>query len=525
MVKFFCMFLLCAVAAAGADFASRLYQQGLRAERAGDYMHAYLLYARAAALDPKNALYVGKKTAMRGIAMTTSREELGPDPAEKEATASQTVDLSAADLIEAREALPPPRLIGSSGKKTFDLKGDAREIFEKVAAAYGLQLIFDPDYQSPPPITFRLQDATYEDALRALETQANSFLVPVNEKLALVLRDTPQNRTQRSPAMAVAIPIPERMSVQDAQELVTAVQQTFDIRRAQTDPLRRLVYLRDQASKVVAARQLFYMLSRIRPQVEIEVELISVNRNSSLEYGISLPNQISVINFVGPMALPAAANAVARLTGTSTPFGLGIASATVFATLERSSATTLLQSQMVSLDGQAATLHVGSRYPIAANQYLGATGAGAGQIYTPPVQVNFVDLGLELKITPSVNEGGDITLDVDASFKELAGAAVDGIPVIANTQYTGKVRLQSGEWAVLAGLVQKDESTTRTGIPGLADVPVIGKIFSHNTILKDSSDVLLVMKPRMTTLAPWDQVSEPLWVGTESRPLTLFPQK
>ncbi len=521
-VKLLGVLLVCAAGAAGSDFASRLYQQGLKAERAGDYVHAYLLYARAAALDPGNAVYAGKKTAMRGIAMTTSRQELGPDPAQNEAPASPAAELSAEDLMEARQALPPPRLIGASGTKTFDLRGDAREIFEKVAAAYGLQVVFDPDYQSPPPITFRLQGAAWQEALHALETQANSFLVPVNEKLALVLRDTPQNRTQHSPAMAVAIPIPERMSVQDAQELVTAVQQTFDLRRAQTDPLRRLVFLRDQASKVLAARQLFYTLSQIRPQVEIDVELISVNKNSSLEYGISLPNQLSVINFVGPMALPAAASALARVTGKSTPFGLGVTSATVFATLARSSATTLLQSQMVSLDGQAATLHVGSRYPVAGNQYLGTVAAGAGQVYTPPVQVNFVDLGLELKITPSVNEGGDITLEVDASFKELAGAAVDGIPVIANTQYTGKVRLRSGEWAVLAGLVQKDESTTRTGIPGLADLPVLGKIFSHNTILKDSSDVLLVMKPRLTTPAPWERTSKPLWVGTESRPLTLY---
>ena len=520
-MRLFRILIVCAVAAAGSDFAARLYQQGLRAERAGDYLHAYLLYSRAAALDPKNATFAGKKAAMRGIAMASKREELGPDPAEKETAAAQPAELSAADLIEAREALPPPSLRGLPEKKTFDLRGDARDVFEKVASAYGLQIVFDSDFQSPPPFTFRMSDASFDEALRALETQANSFVVPVNEKLAMVLRDTPQKRAERAPAMAVAIPIPERMSVQDAQELVTAVQQTFDIRRAQTDPRRRVVFLRDQASKVIPARQMFYTLSQIRPQVEVDIELISVNKNSSLDYGIQLPNQISVINFVGSMPLPAAANALAHITGMNTPFGLGIASATVFATLQRSSAVTLIQSQMASLDGQAATLHFGSRYPIADNQYIG-TGTGAAQTYTPPVGVNYVDLGLEVKITPWINGGGDITLDVDASFKELAGSAVDGIPVLANNQYTGKVRLQPGEWAVLAGLVQKDESVTRVGLPGLADIPILGKVFSHNTILKDSSELMLVMKPRMTTLAPWDRVAMPVWVGTESRPLTMY---
>ena len=511
------------LACAASDFAARLYQQGQRAERAGDYVHAYLLYSRAAAIDPKNPEYAGKKAAMRGIAMASSRETLGPDPSEKESPApGEAAPLDAADLIEARQAAPPPRLHLSSEKKTFNLKGDARDIFENVAAAYGLQLVFDPNYQSPPHFIFRLNDAGYEDALRALEMQANSFLVPVNEKLALVLRDTPQNRTEHAPAMAVAIPIPQRMSVKDAQELVTAIQQTFDIRRAQTDPERRLVFLRDQAAKVIEARQMFNQLSQIRPQVEVDIELISVSKNSSLEYGISLPNQISVVNFQGPLSLPTAFRALARLTGAATPLGLGITSATAFATLSKSSSTTLLESQMVSLDGQAAELHVGERYPIPANQYIGSTAATAGTVYTPPVTVNYVDLGLALKVTPWVNQNADITLDVDASFKELAAASVDGIPVIGNTQYTGKVRLQQGEWAVLAGLVEKDETVTRVGIPGLERIPFLGKLFSQNTIQKDSSDVLLVMKPRLTTLLPWDRVSTPLWVGTESRPLTIF---
>lgn len=522
-MKFLRILVLCAVACVASDSAARLYQQGEKAERAGDYVHAYLLYSRAAALDPGNPTYAGRKAAMRGIAMASARETIEPDPAEKASPApEETEALSAADLLEAREALPPPRLRLSPEKKTFDLKGDARDIFEKVGAAYGLQVVFDPDYQSPPKFTFRMDGVGYEDALRALEMQANSFLVPMSEKLALVLRDTAQKRMEHAPAMAVAIPIPERMSVQDAQELVTTIKQILDIRRAETDPGRRLVFLRDQVAKVMAARQMFYQLSQIRPQIEVDVELISVDKSSSLEYGISLPNQISIVNFEGSQTLPAAWHSLLHLTGAMSPLALGVTSATVFATLQKSSSSTLIESQMVALDGQAAELHVGERYPIPANQYIGSTSATAGQAYTPPLQVNYVDLGLALKVTPWVNENDDVTLDVDASFKELGAASVDGIPVIANTQYTGKVRLQPGEWAVLAGLVEKNESVARVGIPGLARVPFLGKLFSQNTIAKDSSDVLLVMKPHLTTLAPWDRVSTPLWVGTESRPLTMY---
>jgi general secretion pathway protein D len=525
-VKFLRILVVCAVAAAGADFAAQLYQQGLKAEHAGDYLHAYLLYSRAVALEPQNTTYVARKAATRGIAMASARQTLGPDPMEKEAGDGELdvseQSLSAADLIEAREALPPPRLKPSAEKKTFDLRGDAQSVFGKVGEACGIQVVFDADYQSPPQFTFRMNDATCEDALRSLETQANSFLVAVNEKLALVLRDTPQKRTEHAPALAVAIPIPERMSIQDAQELLTAVQQTFDIRRAQADPGKRLVFLRDQASKVLGAEQLFHDLSQIRPQVEVDIQLIQVDKNSSLEYGLSLPNQISIVNFETSQTLPQAWNSLLHLTGAATPLGLGITSATAFATLSLASSVTLIESQMVALDGQAASLHVGEHYPVAGNQYIGTTSGTAGQVFTPPVQVNYVDLGLVLKLTPSVNEGGDVTLDVDAAFTELGAATVDSIPVIANTQYTGKVRLATGEWAVLAGLVEHDETVSLAGFPGLDHVPILGKLFSNNTITKDSSDVLLVMKPHVTTAVPWDRINKTVWVGTESRPLTLY---
>src|SRR5580700_1976179 len=100
-----------------------------------------------------------------------------------------------------------------------------------------------------------------------------------------------------SPAMAIAIPIPERISVQDAQELMTAVVQTLEIRKFSLDPVKRVVYLRDQVPKVIAARAMFSDLSRTRAQVEIDVEFLEVTKSSSLGYGLQLPSASSLVNF------------------------------------------------------------------------------------------------------------------------------------------------------------------------------------------------------------------------------------
>ena len=166
---------------------------------------------------------------------------LGPDPAASDSRRRFADTISARDILDARERfLPPPQLAPSNERKTFNLKGDARAIFDQVAAAYGFQVVFEADYQSPPPFSFRMDDA---DGGRRAARAGNGFEFVSGRresKLALVVRDTPAKRTERMPAMAVEIPISERMTAQDAQELMTAVQQTLDIRRAVLDPAKHV---------------------------------------------------------------------------------------------------------------------------------------------------------------------------------------------------------------------------------------------------------------------------------------------
>ncbi len=530
MVKSLRTLALCLISIAlctSSDFADSLYKAGLKAERAGDTLHAYLLYARASALDPTNVSYAAKKTSLRLAATRSMREELGPDPAAAEFGPSSKIvpdALSARDILDAREKfLPPPQLTLPNETKTFNLKGDARAIFEQVASAYGFQVVFEADYQSPPPFSFRMDDASAGDALRGLETVSNSFLVAVNPKLALVARDTPAKRTERMPAMAVEIPISERMTAQDAQEMLTAVQQTLDIRRAVLDPGKHVVFVRDQAGKVAAAQQLLASLSTLRTQVSVDVEFLSVSKTSTLSYGMSLPMPLSLVNFQGTQTLGMAYQTLRSPASGTTPYAIGITQAGVFATLARASADTLLNGQIVTLDGQAATLHVGQHYPIASNQYVGNTAGTVGTVFTPPPTITYEDLGLVLKITPSVHMDNGVTLDVDAEFKTLgATSPVSGIPIIASNTYKAKVRLEDGEWAVIAGLVQTLDSDTRVGIPGLMQIPWLGRLFTQNTLEKDRSDVLLVLKPHITSLPPWETVTQSIWVGTDTHPVSRF---
>lgn len=514
----------------GEDFAEALFKAGQRAEKAGDKFHAFLLYSRAAALQPANVDYAMRKAALQADAAMSEKTSLDLGPLSGEREELSPTPLTESEIQDARAARMPPRLKGTDGLKSFDFSGDPKTVIEKVMATYGLMVVFEANYQDPPRFRFRINDVRFEDAMRTLETLSNSFLVPVNERLALMVRDTAQKRTEMAPTMAIAIPIPERISVTEAQEMMTAVAQTMEIRKFSLDPVKKVVYLRDQVSKIVAAKSMFADLSRLRAQVEIEVEFLEVTKSSALGYGLQLPTSSALVNFSSFLHnVPASVNGLTQFVtfgGGATFFGVGIAASAVLATFSKSDSDVILKSQIVTLDGQAATLHVGERYPLVTATYSGGStsqvGSGLASGLSAPPTINFEDLGLVLKVTPSVHDQGEVTLDIESEFKVLGATDANGNPSISSRKYTGKVRLRMDESAVVAGLIGSSDSTTISGIPGVANIPWLGHLLRTNNLNKSSDQVLLVLRPHLVSMPPWEFSTAPIWVGTETKPLTLF---
>ena len=508
-----------------ADQATRAFRAGERAHRAGDSFQAYQLYTRAAALDRSNAEYALHRNLLRDWAALTAQLSVGGDDAEIAADRITIEGLSPSEVIAGRLALPPARLTGSADKKNFDLRGTSRLVWEQVAAAYGIQLQFEDGYQGPASaFTFRMNDLSMAQAFHALETITNTFLVPVSPKVAMVYQDTTQKRNDNAPLVTAEIPIPERLSVQEAQEMVSAIQQVMQIRRIAVDPGRRMVFLRDQPATVLAARQILTNLSRNRAQVNIEIELLSVAKNSTLTYGLQLQNMAPILNFSTFMnnVAPTIAGFTnfATFGAGATFLGIGITNAAAFATVSKSSAESIFHADVAGVDGQAASFKVGDRYPIITSAYVGANGTDQATGIPPAIQ--FQDLGLILKITPTVQGNGEITLDVDAEQNALSGTVNNGIPVITTRHYQSITRLVDGEWAVIAGLMTTTVNESRSGIAGLSSIPYIGRLFTTTTKMEVVGQTLIVLKPHLVSLPPWETPNPVLWVGTENKPLSLY---
>ncbi len=512
-------------ALAGGETARSLARKARQAEQAGELLAASGYYAQAAALDPSNRRYWLRSVALRRRALAAQRslpaalsQAGGPEGAA--ASGEFLGRITPADLEEARSLAPPPELEGAPERKSFELKGNARQLWERASVAYGLKAVFDSDYAPGPPLSVRIERAGFRKALRIVAAATGSFMVPLGPRLFFVAKDTPQKRQEFEPTMAIVIPIPEPVSVQETQEMARAIQQAMEIPRLVIDSRQRMVLIRDRVSRVRPAQLLFEQMMRRRPEVAVEVEFIEIAENSSLSYGLRLPGSLPLAmlgKFWNITGEAAKGTAYATFGGGATLIGLGVADAELFASMTHSSSTLLLKAELRSVHGQPATLHVGDKYPIMTVGYFGRV-EGEGKVYTPPPSFNFEDLGMVVKLTPYVHGASEVTLEVESEFKVLAGQAINGIPVISNRKFQGVTRLRNGEWALVAGLVRSEEVRALSGLVGLSQVPLLGPLLRQRTRERQSSQTLIVLKPHLVSLPPTETVTVPVWTGTETRP-------
>jgi len=497
------------LSARAAVTAEQLYKDAQKAEHAGQTARAYVLYAEAAAAEPSNLAYWERAQALRPSAsLLNVSQTRPPDLAPEKIDRTLFGNITDLDLEQSRKPLPPPDLKIAGGRQDFDLRGDAKTLWEKLAAAFHFMVVFDTQYQPSQNVRFRVDNVDYREALRALQAATDSFFVPISNRMIFVANDSTQKRTEFESTVAIVIPFPESTSVQELQEITVGVRGLLDMQKLMIDSQRRLILIRDRLTKVRLAQKLFEDLMRPRPQVAIEVEIITTARTSSLSYGISLQTAFPLVNIVKSPTLAALARTATR----ANLWSIGIANASLFATAAKSNSSTLLNSEIVAVDGLPSSLHVGDKFPIATNGYFGST-KGTGQVFAPPPTINFEDLGLVLKITPHVHGVDEVSLDVDAEFKLLGAGSVDGIPIVSARKFESKVRVGTGEWAVLGGLMTGSEARTMTGIPILSSIPLL----RENKITRDDSETLIILKPHLMILPPTETATWRAYCGTETR--------
>ena len=506
-----------------------LARQAQKAEKSGSSAEAILLYNQAAARGDAGAAAKAEVLKGRLLGALPATQSATPAPA-AEPPISAFDPITPADLREARELLPPPNLIFPPGNFTLDYTLTPRKLWETCGKLFGFEVLFDGDFpEAGQSLRFRSQDESARQILHALSAATGSFIVPHKPNRFMVIKDTQQKRQEFEPVVAVVLSLPDPITVQEMQETARTVQQVMEIQKFGVDNVRRMIIMRDRVSKIRPTQALFEQLLGARPAVMIEMELYEVRTIYSNQFGTRLPTSSSLYwlssLFNNDPSKVDTGVAARSFGGGDSMFGLTLGSATTTATALKSYGKTLQKTFVQALNGQPAQLLLGEKYPVLTAGYFGDTGAGSGsngEVFRPPPSFQFENLGLAIKVTPFVHGEEEMSLEVEAEFKLLTGAEINGIPVLANRKFTSRVRLKNDEWAVIGGLNQDTESINKSGIPGLMHVPILGAALRTNNIESGNTSMLLVMRPRLLGLSPVSTATSAIFLGTESRPAMPF---
>jgi general secretion pathway protein D len=243
-----------------------------------------------------------------------------------------------------------------------------------------------------------------------------------------------------------------------------------------------------------------------------------------LTYGVDFPTTFS-LNFLtnwfeNTVKLPTNIQGLLTFGAGKTLMGIGIMNAQLVAKMSQGNGKVLLDMQIRAQNGQAATLHVGDRYPILQAGYYGPQSFSGAGAYTPPPQFTYADLGFSIKVTPIIHSMKDVTLDLDSQFQVLSGQSLNGIPVISNRSLKTVVRMEMGEWAGIGGLLESQEARNIAGLAGASRIPYLGALFSTREHDTTKSEVLILMRPQIVIPPANENYTRTYTLGSDTRPRT-----
>ena len=273
--------------------------------------------------------------------------------------------------------------------------------------------------------------------------------------------------------------------------------------------------------ELLLAQKLIDDLDKAKPEVVVDVAVLEVSRNYERTIGIQLPQTASVsfqqsnLNQTntssssstttdnGTTTTPTdtsnglTLNSLAHLNATNFAVTIGQAQANLLLT---DTSTKILQNPRIrASDGQEASLKIGEKIPVATGSYQ--TGAATAIVSSlVNTQFQYLDVGVNIKIKPTVHYDRDVTLKLSIEVSSTNGTSnLGGInePIITQRTVDQTIRLKEGEANILGGILQRQTSNSLSGTPGLAQLPILKYIFGSNDKTISDDEIVFLLIPHV----------------------------
>jgi general secretion pathway protein D len=539
---------------AHAEKGQSSYKRGRDLEASQNYEAAYDAYQRAYAADPRNTRYRAAVTRIRFLAAAskvhratllqqagkleqalTLFEEAGRIDPSSPIAAQQVVNtrnmiqqahgnrtqnssLSQPGLSpDILDAQGPVRLrISSDLPITLKMSEDTKVVYQTIGKLGGLNVLFDSDYTSRP-LNIELNGVTLQEALGLVAAESKTFWKPMTANTIFVAADTPAKRKELEENVVKTFYLSNLAAPTELQDLVNTLRTVLEVNRIQQLASQEAIVIRGTPDQVLLAEKIVNDFDRASPEVVVDFALMQVSRDKVHTVGISPPTSASVQlqpnisnSSINSPSSPSSSTSSSSSTSTSgnginlnsfanlnaTDFTATISAANATALFTDSNTKIIQNPQIRSLSGQKASIKIGERVPIATGSFQSGIG-GLSVNGLVSTQFQYIDVGVNVDITPYIHRDGDITLKIALEVSTVVNnQSIGGIqePVIGQRKVEHEIRLKDGEVSLLGGMLEQDDSQSVTGIPGLSQIPILKYLFSQkNTEVMDNETVFAVI--------------------------------
>jgi general secretion pathway protein D len=435
--------------------------------------------------EAENALRVGDTE----LAYQKAQEVLAEHPTQREARAI----VRRVDEKKLKEESATPKLNAALKKPiTMEFRdAPVRTVFELVSKHTGLNFVFDKEVPADAKATVFVRNTTIEDVIRFVLVTNQLERKVLNDNTVLIYPNTPAKARDYKDLVVRSF----YLANADVKQTATMVRQLVKTRDLFVDEKLNLLVIRDTPEAIRVAEKLIANQDLGEPEVMLEVEILEVGYNQLQQLGIQWPGSLGV-------SLVGAAGVAGQITGREATRGLngGLVRLTVpdplvqFNAKRQDGRTNVLANPRIRVKNkEKAKIHIGDKVPVITTT-AGATGFVSES-------VNYLDVGLKLEVEPLIYLEDDVGIKIGLEVSNIARQITSPTGTVSYQVGTRtaatSLRLRDGETQVLAGLINNEDRRNANRVPGLSDLPTIGRIFSNNDDTVNKTEIVLLITPRV----------------------------
>ncbi len=487
----------------------RFLQAGDNARAAGQLDAAETAYQKAQRFDADNAnvkaglAAVARERASLSVvreaeeaykrgeldtALNKAKEVLQANPTQRDARA---IARKVEEQKMKAEQTSPQLAAALKDTITIELRdAPVRTVFELLSKKSGLNFVYDRDVPPDLRVTVFVKDTTIEEVIRFVLVTSQLERRVLNPNTVLIYPNTP-NKAQAYRELTVKSFYLANADVKQTANMVRSLAKTRDLF---VDEKLNLLVVRDTPEAIRMVEKLIANHDLAEPEVMLEVEVLEIGHSQLSQIGVEWPGRAA-------LGVQGAAGVPGQITGTeaqnlsSGMFRLTVSDPLIALNLrQQAGRTNVLANPRIRVKNkEKARIHIGDKVPVITTT-AGATGFVSES-------VNYLDVGLKLEVEPLVHLEDDVGIKVGLEVSNISNEVKTGSGTVAyqvgtrNTNTT--LRLRDGETQVLAGLISDEDRRSAQKVPGLAQLPVLGRLFSSDNDTVNKTEVVLLITPRV----------------------------